>query len=254
MIGVELLCVNSARASVVTNLSDSGPGSLPSAIISAAPGDTIQFAPGLMGSILLQSALPTITANLTIDGGSKITINGNNSVADFVIGNGAAVTLNGVTITGGHTSNDGGGIYNGGMLTVVNSTIAGNAASNDGGGIYNGGVLTVVNVNFVGNTASNGDGGGIYNGGVLTVVNVNFVGNTASNGDGGGIYNNGGVIDLTNSTFLNNFASFGSDIYNNGGTITETPLPAAFSLFATGIGGLGLLGWRRKRKAQAVAA
>jgi hypothetical protein len=30
-----------------------------------------------------------------------------------------------------------------------------------------------------------------------------------------------------------------------------TPLPAAFPLFATGIGGLGLLGWRRKRKARA---
>jgi hypothetical protein len=34
---------------------------------------------------------------------------------------------------------------------------------------------------------------------------------------------------------------------------STTPLPAALPLFATGIGGLGLLGWRRKRKAQAVA-
>jgi hypothetical protein len=33
---------------------------------------------------------------------------------------------------------------------------------------------------------------------------------------------------------------------------TNTPLPAALPLFATGLGGLGLLGWRRKRKAQAV--
>jgi hypothetical protein len=31
-----------------------------------------------------------------------------------------------------------------------------------------------------------------------------------------------------------------------------TPLPAALPLFATGLGALGLLGWRRKRKAQAV--
>jgi LPXTG-motif cell wall-anchored protein len=29
------------------------------------------------------------------------------------------------------------------------------------------------------------------------------------------------------------------------------PVAAALPLFATGIGGLGLLGWRRKRKAQA---
>jgi hypothetical protein len=32
-----------------------------------------------------------------------------------------------------------------------------------------------------------------------------------------------------------------------------TPLPAALPLFATGIGAMGLLGWRRKRKAQVVA-
>jgi hypothetical protein len=34
------------------------------------------------------------------------------------------------------------------------------------------------------------------------------------------------------------------------GSITmETPLPAALPLFATGLGALGLLGWRRKKKA-----
>ena len=29
----------------------------------------------------------------------------------------------------------------------------------------------------------------------------------------------------------------------------ETPLPGALPLFATGLGAMGLLGWRRKRKA-----
>jgi uncharacterized protein (TIGR03118 family) len=33
-----------------------------------------------------------------------------------------------------------------------------------------------------------------------------------------------------------------------------TPLPAALPLFATGLGALGLLGWRRKKKAAAIAA
>jgi hypothetical protein len=36
-------------------------------------------------------------------------------------------------------------------------------------------------------------------------------------------------------------------------SLTATPNPAALPLFVTGLGGLGLLGWRRKRKAQAVA-
>jgi hypothetical protein len=33
-----------------------------------------------------------------------------------------------------------------------------------------------------------------------------------------------------------------------------TPLPATLPLFATGLGALGLLGWRRKRKAKPIAA
>ena len=37
------------------------------------------------------------------------------------------------------------------------------------------------------------------------------------------------------------------------GQLSETPLPAALSLFATGLGALGLLGWRRKKKTAAVA-
>ena len=54
--------------------------------------------------------------------------------------------------------------------------------------------------------------------------------------------------------------------YSFSGTITDvttftetvgpaaTPLPAALPLFASGLGALGLLGWRRKRKAAALAA
>jgi hypothetical protein len=58
-----------------------------------------------------------------------------------------------------------------------------------------------------------------------------------------------------------------STVYNNGGswnwlpggTVTltgpaATPLPAALPLFSTGLGALGLLGWRRKRKNAALAA
>ncbi len=37
------------------------------------------------------------------------------------------------------------------------------------------------------------------------------------------------------------------------GFLVATPLPAALPLFTTGLGALGLLGWRRTRKAQAAA-
>jgi hypothetical protein len=46
----------------------------------------------------------------------------------------------------------------------------------------------------------------------------------------------------------NNNCSHTFDITNS---LTATPLPAALPLFASGLGALGLLGWRRKRKAQA---
>jgi hypothetical protein len=36
--------------------------------------------------------------------------------------------------------------------------------------------------------------------------------------------------------------------------VSTTPLPAALPLFATGLGAMGLLGWRRKRKNTAAAA
>jgi hypothetical protein len=41
--------------------------------------------------------------------------------------------------------------------------------------------------------------------------------------------------------------------FNPVGTTGATPLPAALPLFATGLGALGLLGWRRKRKAALAA-
>jgi len=46
-------------------------------------------------------------------------------------------------------------------------------------------------------------------------------------------------------------------VFAGTGTVTvaaTTPLPAALPLFATGLGALGVLGWRRKKKAVALAA
>ncbi len=53
---------------------------------------------------------------------------------------------------------------------------------------------------------------------------------------------------ITNLTAPASFQSF------TGGSLTETPLPAALPLLATGIGAMGLLGWRRKRKNAAAIA
>jgi hypothetical protein len=54
------------------------------------------------------------------------------------------------------------------------------------------------------------------------------------------------TTEAANGTFQWVVPPPGIDIYNGSSTV---PLPAALPLFATGLGALGLLGWRRKRKA-----
>jgi hypothetical protein len=64
----------------------------------------------------------------------------------------------------------------------------------------------------------------------------------------GGSYNGPGCENCDTSPFNPLFEGTAP----TGGA--ATPLPAALPLFAGGLGGLGLLGWRRKRKAAALAA
>lgn len=76
------------------------------------------------------------------------------------------------------------------------------------------------------------------------------------NAAGEGITNNSlsGTITLSGASKYT--ASYMAD--NTGGTytyvVTSTPLPATLPLLATGLGAIGLIGWRRKRKVQATSS
>jgi hypothetical protein len=50
---------------------------------------------------------------------------------------------------------------------------------------------------------------------------------------------------------LSSIQGFGEG--NGSGSVSQAPLPAALPLFATGLGGIGLLAWWPKRRARAVA-
>ena len=259
--------VSVARAAsfVVTNLNDSGKGSLRQAILDAtsSPGaDTITF--GVSGTILLSSTLGAgDAAGLTIDGtGQSITISGNDVVRVMRVS--GVLTLRNLTIADGNANSSsafpgwGGGIVAFGMLTVTGSTFSGNHAT-AGGAIANFDTLTVTGSTFSENNAKASPafqglgGGGIYNGGKLDVTDSTFSGNTASYdggiyNNGGGIYNNGGMLTVTDSTFSGNTVGDagcsgfsgcdGGSIYNNGGTLTVTD--STFSSNSAGHWGGGI--------------
>src|SRR5208337_2094148 len=207
---------------------------------------TITFA--VDGTIDLNSVLPALNNNITIQGpgASNLTVQRDFSAwsSIFVVDSGVSVNLSGMTITGGYVSNSGGGgIFNAGTLTVNNSTFTDNYAY-DGGGISNYGTLTVNNSTFTDNS-SHGGGGGIFNDpGTLTVNNSTFTNNSAPDGTdqgyGGGICNQGGsALNITNSTFTDNSAFGGGGISSNGGTgmVTNCTISGNTSQYSGGIWG-----------------
>jgi hypothetical protein len=206
----------------VTNTKDAGEGSLRQAILNANahPGpDTIRF-DSVTGpfatpqTIALESELPNITGELTIDGyiegrlwkPTGVTLSGGNAHRVFTVASGAKVALKSLTIADARASR-GGGIANQGELVVKGVTFTGNVAEGNGGGLANlGGTLTVINSTFVDNHAGNAGGGLADDSGTVTVTNCTFSGNGAQ--QGGGIFSNGTI--LVRNTILAN-SSGGAD-------------------------------------------
>jgi hypothetical protein len=224
--------------STVLNLNDAGAGSLRQAILDTPPGGTVDFQPGLSGTITLTSGELLINKDLTIagPGADVLTVSGNHASRVFDIDATFTVPISGLTITQGVarslSSPVGGGILNAGILTLSRCTLSGSFALGTGispgrgGGISNSGTLTVMDSTISGNTAtpSHSSGGGIDNEGTLLLMGSTVSGNNVStdglhSNGGGGIYN-GGTLTITNSTLSGNTAGLdGGGIYN-GGTLT----------------------------------
>ncbi len=254
--GLEDRCV----PSTVTNLNDAGAGSLRDALATTPAGGTVDFQPGLAGTITLTSGELAISQDLTLTGpgAGMITVSGNHASRVFDIAASATVAISGLTISAGERVNEsGGGIANAGTLNLTAITLSGNVvsppsssrgvASVGGGGIYNTGTLTLTASTLSNNHATGGDyesdpmhrtttvgeGGGIYNAGTLTVANTTFSGNAAGHGGSGGALYNTGMLTLTASTLSGNSAvvyitphfvvlgGHGGGIYNTG-TLTLT--------------------------------
>ncbi|MES2923950.1 MAG: choice-of-anchor Q domain-containing protein [Verrucomicrobiota bacterium] len=222
----------------VSNLNDSGPGSLREQVAAAVSGDTIDF--GVTGIITLSSGEISIAKNLTISGPQGtpgITVSGNGTSRVFNIG-GGSVSLSRLTLSGGNGGGTGGAIYNSGALTLSYSTISGSSATN-GAGIYNTGSATVDSCTLSGN--SGGNGGALYNyiNASLTVKNSTLSGNTAGGGEGGGIFNLGATT-ISSSTIFGNSATSNT----GGGGIGQGAYVGSFTNLSNSIlaGNTGYLG------------
>jgi hypothetical protein len=202
-----------------------------------------------------------IAGNLTLAGaGARTTTIKQIRVANVLnIHSGKTVTVQGVTITGGHAIGTihGGGISNSGALTLQDSRVTDNesdglsGASGEGGGIANFGTsLLIIRSTIDGNHADaasgpSAQGGGIYSTSSATIVNSTIAGNTvdggSGTGSGGGIHMLGGAtLNLANSTVAFNTA-FGSPAQGGNIDLEAGPAPstAKNSIIADGTADIG---------------
>jgi hypothetical protein len=227
----------------VTNLLDDGSvGSLRWAVgqANSTGGDeTIDFdhtvfaMPQTITLTGTQLELTDTTGTETISGpAAGVTVSGNNASRVFQIDLLVTASISGMTISGGHTTGNGGGLSNLGTTTLTNCNVSGNSAYASGG-VNNTGTLTLTNCNVSGNSAGRGQygtGGGLANGGgTVTLADCTVSGNSA--GTGGGLENGEGTVTLTDCTVSGNFVGdpgvhygggSGGGLANGGGTVTLT--------------------------------
>ena len=112
--------------------------------------------------------LSNTTGTTTITGPKAgVTVDASEASRVFQVDGGVTASFSGLTITGGDTTGNGGGLYNdGGNVTLTNCTISGNSSAiniaiRGGGGVFSaGGTTTLTSCTISGNSAVL-DGGGL---------------------------------------------------------------------------------------------
>lgn len=205
----------------VTNLNDSGPGSLRQAISDAVSGDIISFSLPAGSIITLTTDELLINKDLTINGPGesaltvqRSTVSGTPAFSVFRITAGD-VTVSGLKIANGNaTGGLGGGIANSslGTVNIIDCVISANSSTALGGGIHKGnsGTMNIHNSTIFGNSSEVTGGGISISAGNVNITNSTFTGNSTQSG--GGIYSRDATVGITNTTVSGNSADNGGGI------------------------------------------
>jgi predicted outer membrane repeat protein len=238
---------------VVSNINDSGSGSLRAALDLAnanADADLINFDASVFNvprtiNLANSSGELSVTNSVTINGpgANLLTVRRISGATNLfrvfdILRNAYSidVTLSGMTITGGAllgpgTAGDGAGVFVGDEnVTLRDCIVTGNTtAAGDGAGVFvfSYGQLNLVNTTVSGNTVTtvageSGDGGGIAGGKYveIKVTNSTIAGNSAGGHGGGVALVLGGSLVVANSTISGNIAGVrGGGVYFYGPSI-----------------------------------
>jgi len=212
-----------------TNNANTGVGSLRAAIASAQNGDLVTFNSSMtvqLTSELLINKNITVDGDLNNDGAADVILDGQYRTRVLEVTSGSTVTLDGLVITRGLISGNGGnggygatgamagGIFNAGNLTLRNVTVTSNAASGGGGG---GGVTGA----FYGGGGGGGGGLGGQGGGHGGSAGPG-TGTLGGQAGGSGVGGYGGGYDATHmggrgGTSTGGAGGIGVSYYTNGG-------------------------------------
>lgn len=198
-------------------------------VVNDVQGGTLSFNCGPDPDIILLSSVKNLAGFVTIDGGGKMTLDGQNLTRLFNVNPGSQpedrteVSFRNITLNRGNSGAEpfGGAILANAntTLNLDNVTISNSLASTSGGAIatFAGVTLNITNSRFLGNLAANG--GAIATRAILNIFDSTFINNNASGGEGGAIqsYEQPGVI--SRSTFNNNGARFGGAIFKGNSQI-----------------------------------
>jgi hypothetical protein len=152
----------------------------------------------------------------------------------------------------------------GGTLETFNSTVVGNVSIN-GGPLMPISLFGPVQVFLSGYTT--GDVGGPFNTEMLSLTlqsasgillqespTQSSTGQTKITDLGSGLFHIDSFFDVFTELSIDGGTTFISSQGSTHVDLTNAPLPGALPLFVTGLGALGLLGWRKKKKAAPLAA